>query len=121
MQNHPEPHGPENAILPLATAPAAELRTIRLLISGRVQGVFYRATMAEAAQQLNITGWCRNLPDGRVEAIVQGLAGPLDALIAWCHQGPPKAQVHAVDVQAVASDEVASYAQFVILAYQPGV
>lgn len=67
-----------------------------LLISGRVQGVNYRYSMRQVARELGLTGWCRNLPNGQVEAHVYGLPEAVEKLIAWCHSGPPHAQV--VDV-----------------------
>lgn len=70
----------------------------RLHISGRVQGVFFRARTREKAQALGLTGWVRNLPDGRVEAVVEGGEAAVDALIAWAKIGPPAARVHDVAV-----------------------
>lgn len=69
-----------------------------LHIQGRVQGVFYRASLIEEAQRLGLTGWVRNLLDGSVEAVVQGDAAAVQALIDWAHQGPPRARVSAVQV-----------------------
>lgn len=65
----------------------------RLIISGKVQGVWYRVSAKQQADQLGLTGYVRNLPGGAVEAFVQG---PEDALIAfesWCRSGPPHAKV----------------------------
>lgn len=70
----------------------------RLFISGRVQGVFYRANTQERARQLGLTGWVRNLPDGRVEAVVEGEEERIQELINWCHEGPPGARVEEVEV-----------------------
>ncbi len=72
-------------------------------VSGQVQGVFYRASTAEIAKQLGLTGWVRNLPDGRVEIVAEGSAQGLKKLLAWCHQGPPAAQVTSVEVQEEAA------------------
>ena len=69
----------------------------RVLISGTVQGVGYRQSLAERARQLNIQGWCRNLPDGRVEAWVQGLPDAVADILAWMHKGPPNAVVEKVE------------------------
>ena len=70
-----------------------------LWISGRVQGVFFRATMQEEAERLGVTGWVRNLPDGRVEAVVEGPEEKVKQLIEWAHHGPPAARVEKVEVK----------------------
>lgn len=80
------------------------MRTVKLLISGRVQGVFFRASTHKQALSLGVNGTVRNLDDGRVEVVAQGLVEPLEALIAWCHQGPSKAQVEHVEILEQASD-----------------
>jgi acylphosphatase len=72
--------------------------TVRLVISGRVQGVFFRATAQETAQELGLTGWVRNRQDGTVEVTATGPRQRLEKLIAWCHHGPPAAAVSAVAV-----------------------
>ena len=75
-------------------------KAVHLLISGKVQGVFYRATAAEMARKLGLAGWVRNLPDGhRVEAVVQGDDEAVEAFIRWCWQGPPAARVERVEVE----------------------
>ncbi|MBF2045837.1 MAG: acylphosphatase [Elainella sp. C42_A2020_010] len=68
------------------------------IISGRVQGVGYRASTWDMAQLLKLSGWVRNLRDGRVEAVFEGTQAQIDEMLRWCHQGPPAAQVTAVDV-----------------------
>lgn len=75
-----------------------ERRRVRILVSGRVQGVFYRATTAERARELGLVGHARNLPDGRVEVVAQGTPDAVSALIAFCREGPPAARVGAVEV-----------------------
>ena len=82
-------------------------RRARLRVSGRVQGVCYRASTQERARALGLSGWVRNAPDGAVEIDAQGQAAQLDALIAWCHQGPPAARVDDVQVEWVAPHEEA--------------
>jgi acylphosphatase len=70
----------------------------RLLISGRVQGVFYRDTCQRLAVQHGVRGWVRNLPDGRVEAVFEGPADRVERLVAWAYRGPRNARVDDVDV-----------------------
>jgi acylphosphatase len=70
----------------------------RLLISGRVQGVFYRATCRDEAAARGLAGWVRNLPDGRVEALLQGPREKVEDMIKWCYVGPPDARVSQIDV-----------------------
>lgn len=65
-------------------------------IQGRVQGVFYRAWTQERARELGLTGWVRNLADGRVEWFAQGSRESLRQLEQLCHQGPPAARVESV-------------------------
>ena len=71
---------------------------VRCLIAGRVQGVWFRASTKEKAMELGVCGWVRNLPDGRVEALLQGEAEAVEALKKWLWRGPTLAQV--VDVQS---------------------
>ncbi len=68
-------------------------------ISGRVQGVYFRASTCEQARSLGLTGWVRNLPDGRVEAIAAGDEQALDELEAWLWKGSDRAQVEDVQVE----------------------
>jgi len=75
--------------------------TRRLVITGRVQGVWYRESMRQAAERLGVAGWVRNLGDGSVEAVVQGDDPAVEALVAWAWQGPPAARVDNVAVSAV--------------------
>jgi acylphosphatase len=73
----------------------------RCYVSGRVQGVFYRASTRSRAEALGVTGHARNLPDGRVEVLACGSPPAVEALCAWLWEGPPAAHVTAVDVEAV--------------------
>lgn len=75
-----------------------EIVRARLLVSGRVQGVFYRYLTAEEAKARSLTGWVRNVADGRVEVVFEGPREGVESMIAWCHQGPPMAEVERVDV-----------------------
>lgn len=70
--------------------------TRHLDITGRVQGVFYRASMVQQATRLGLHGWVRNRSDGSVEALVQGPAEAVQALVAWARRGPERARVEAV-------------------------
>jgi acylphosphatase len=70
-----------------------------LQISGRVQGVCYRASCREQAVRLGLSGEVRNLPDGEVEAVVEGPRAKIEELIAWCRKGPEGARVAGVQVQ----------------------
>jgi acylphosphatase len=65
-------------------------------VSGRVQGVFFRGTVQERAEQLGLTGWVRNLPDGRVEALFEGEPGKVREMVRWCEEGPSHATVESV-------------------------
>jgi len=69
-----------------------------LLISGRVQGVNYREAMRQEAERLGVTGWVRNRRDGSVEAVVDGTASDVQAMVAWARRGPPSALVTEVQV-----------------------
>ena len=68
----------------------------RFLVSGRVQGVFFRASTRTEAQRLGLRGVARNLADGNVEVLAAGEAAALDALEAWLRRGPPQARVEAL-------------------------
>ncbi|UCH44516.1 MAG: acylphosphatase [Nitrospiraceae bacterium] len=72
-------------------------RRLHLVIKGRVQGVFYRASTRETALSLGLTGWVRNLPDGNVEAVFEGAEDHLVQALTWCTQGPPGAAVTGID------------------------
>ncbi len=74
------------------------MKTHRLRIHGRVQGVWFRESMRLEAERLNVAGWVRNTPDGKVEAVVQGPAEAVAALIEWAHRGPPLARVDRVEI-----------------------
>ena len=75
----------------------------RCLVAGRVQGVFYRASTRERARELGVTGYARNLADGRVEVLACGDATAVQALCDWLWQGPPSSQVTSVQVEVLHS------------------
>jgi acylphosphatase len=75
-----------------------EVVCARVLVSGRVQGVFFRYTCAREAARASLRGSVRNLADGRVEAVFQGPKPAVERMISWCHEGPPAARVTDVSV-----------------------
>lgn len=77
------------------------MKRIRAIVSGRVQGVAYRASCVREARRLGVVGWVRNRPDGGVELEAEGEDPRIDALIAWCEHGPPAARVTQVAVDAL--------------------
>lgn len=76
-----------------------ELVRAHVLVSGRVQGVYFRAATRQRAESLGLSGWVRNLPDGRVEAAFQGPAAEVGRALAWVREGPPGASVTAAEVE----------------------
>jgi acylphosphatase len=76
---------------------------VRLVVRGRVQGVWFRGAMQEEAWRLGVAGWVRNRADGAVEAEIEGEPSMVDALVAWARQGPPGARVSGVETQAIES------------------
>jgi len=75
------------------------MKRVHIYVSGRVQGVFFRAATRRAASDLNLTGWVRNMDDGRVEAVLEGSDDNVDKMIAWCQVGPPAARVEKVTTE----------------------
>jgi acylphosphatase len=69
-----------------------------VLISGMVQGVFFRYETRERAQSLGLTGWVRNCRDGRVEAVFEGAESAVEDMVEWCRKGPASAHVSKVDI-----------------------
>jgi len=68
-------------------------------VSGRVQGVFFRATTRDKAQELGVDGWVKNLDDGRVEAVFEGDPEAVDAMVDFCYEGSDMASVSTVEVE----------------------
>ena len=97
-------------------APEGEVKTVRVRISGRVQGVWFRAWAAETAQRLDLRGWVHNRRDGSVEAVFSGAVASVDAMIAACYEGPSRARVSAVRVTP-ADDEADALGS--VFAYRP--
>ena len=78
----------------------------RCLVAGRVQGVFYRASTQSRARSLGVTGYARNLPDGRVEVLACGTSDSVQMLCDWLWHGPPAADVTAVEAEDVALESL---------------
>jgi acylphosphatase len=75
-----------------------ELIRAHVFVTGMVQGVFFRHRAREEARARDVSGWVRNLPDGRVEAVFEGPEGAVEALVSWCRTGPEWARVDDVEV-----------------------
>jgi acylphosphatase len=86
---------------------------VHVAISGRVQGVWYRASTKQKADELGISGWAKNTAEGNVEAVFEGEKAKIDEMIAWCWIGPPLARVS--DVKIVPSHSEEKYTGFVVL------
>lgn len=74
-------------------------KRLEIVIGGKVQGVWFRASTREQARRFGLSGWVRNLPDGRVEAVFEGAEARLHQMLAWCHDGPPGARVVRVEAR----------------------
>ncbi len=83
----------------------------RLVVRGRVQGVWYRAWTVKTARSLGVDGWVRNLSDGSVEILASGSEPDLDALVAACREGPPAARVDDVEVHSAAWSDGVGFTQ----------
>jgi acylphosphatase len=75
------------------------MKRAHVVVQGRVQGVYYRASARDHARRLNLSGWARNCPDGSVELVLEGERMPIEQFIAWCRKGPPAAVVTQVEVE----------------------
>jgi acylphosphatase len=76
-----------------------EASEVRVVVSGRVQGVFFRAATRDVAVRHGVRGFVRNLPDGRVEAVLQGDRGAVEKVVAFMREGPPGAYVTEADIE----------------------
>lgn len=90
----------------------AQAKQVHLLVTGRVQGVSFRYYTAQTGRELGLTGWVRNLPDGRVEAVACGEKELLERFVDYCRQGPPLARVDDLDFNW--SDAVEDFSGFSI-------
>lgn len=85
------------------------MKTVHLLIKGKVQGVYYRASAQEAAVSLNITGWVRNTEEGHVEVRATGDEEQIKRFVEWCWQGPERAVVTDVSISSVDAEAFSSF------------
>ena len=81
----------------------------RVVVSGRVQGVAFRAATRREARAAGLTGWVRNLADGSVEAVFEGEPNAVATLLAWCREGPSAARVVRVDAAEEAPEDLAGF------------
>ena len=75
------------------------VKRAHIFVSGRVQGVFFRGNARKRAEELLLTGWVKNLPDGRVEIVCEGVDEDVEAFIAWCREGSRLAKVERTEVE----------------------
>ena len=86
---------------------------VRIFVKGKVQGVFFRQTTKNVAEKKKVTGWVRNLKDGRVEAMLEGQDVDVSEVVEWSHRGPPNAVVE--DVQIINEKYKGEFSTFDIL------
>lgn len=87
------------------------MKTIHAYVSGRVQGVFFRQSTRDKALALQLTGWVKNLPDGRVELIASGSPEHIELFASWLQKGPPLARVEQLIMEDIA---MMNYLDFII-------
>jgi acylphosphatase len=75
----------------------SEAIRVRIIVRGRVQGVWFRGSARDEARRLGLSGWARNRADGAVEILAQGAPAAIERLVEWCHEGPPLARVKSVE------------------------
>lgn len=80
-----------------------------VFVSGKVQGVFYRANTRDQAKATGVDGWVKNLSDGRVEAVFEGEEASVEEMVEWCHDGSPAANVEDVDVTYQEPQELSGF------------
>ena len=85
------------------------LMSVHLIVSGRVQGVWFRAGTREQALELGLCGWAKNCPDGTVEIHAEGDKKTLEQFITWCRKGPPAARVSALEVEWVVCQSLTTF------------
>lgn len=88
------------------------MKTVRAIVTGRVQGVWFRAHTRDKARELGVAGYARNLPNGNVEIVAQGESAQVEALMNWARSGPPMAEV--TDIEVIETVPEADYRTFEI-------
>jgi acylphosphatase len=88
------------------------MKRLHVIVRGRVQGVYFRASARDRARELGLRGWVRNCPDGSVELVAEGEEERLAQLLVWCHSGPPGAVV--TDLEPQWQDATGEFSGFVI-------
>ncbi len=78
-------------------------------ISGNVQGVFFRDSTRQKAEELGLVGWVKNMPDGRVEAVFEGPSSAVQEMLDWCKEGPSQATVEDIDAEHEEPEELTSF------------
>lgn len=96
----------------MTTSPTASIVTRHLIIHGKVQGVYYRASAQAEGLRLNLHGWARNRRDGTVEALVSGPEQAVEEFIAWARNGPPAARVDRIDISEAQPPAAGPFAVF---------
>lgn len=86
---------------------------VRIVVTGKVQGVFFRQAMKIMAKKSHISGWVKNLKDGRVEAVIEGEDMNVNKIVEWCHGGPANARVE--DVEIINEEFTGEFDEFVVL------
>ena len=85
------------------------MQTVRLTITGKVQGVFYRAGAKERAEELGLKGWVRNIAGGAVEITVSGDEATIEEFTSWCRRGPSKARVEKVTRETISFENFSDF------------
>jgi len=87
------------------------MKSVRVVVHGRVQGVFFRDTVSSEAERAGIAGWVRNCDDGTVEAVFEGDDGAVDRMVELCRRGPESASVQSVDTEDVDPQGLSGFSQ----------
>ena len=85
------------------------MKALQIKVFGRVQGVFFRASTRDKAQELAVKGWCRNEPDGSVLIWAEGEEQAMAEFLAWCHKGPRWSKVERLEQESVTSENFANF------------